>query len=78
MLLRDHPLMSYKGIPNWPPAWTWIDGLENKRPRGKSGFSKRYHCPKFYLPTDSTCILIMRDRRTLAAPCLTTQPSAGT
>jgi hypothetical protein len=21
MLLRDHPLMSYRGIPNWPPRW---------------------------------------------------------
>jgi hypothetical protein len=29
MLLRDYPLMSYHvmsyhGIRNWPPAWTWI------------------------------------------------------
>ncbi|HEY1374342.1 MAG TPA: hypothetical protein VGH50_17855 [Candidatus Binatia bacterium] len=21
MVLRDHPLMNYKGIPNWPPRW---------------------------------------------------------
>ena len=21
MLLRDHPLMSYRGISNWPPRW---------------------------------------------------------
>jgi len=20
--LRDHPLMSYHGVPNWPPVWT--------------------------------------------------------
>jgi hypothetical protein len=33
MLLRDHPLMSYHGVPSWPPVWTWIDGVENKRPR---------------------------------------------
>jgi hypothetical protein len=26
MKLREHPLMSYRGVPNWPPAWTWIDG----------------------------------------------------
>jgi hypothetical protein len=37
MLLRDHPLLSYKGIPSWPPVWTWVDGLENKRPRGEVG-----------------------------------------
>jgi hypothetical protein len=22
MKLRDHPLMSYRGIRNWPPVWT--------------------------------------------------------
>ena len=22
MKLRDHPAMSYHGIPNWPPVWT--------------------------------------------------------
>jgi hypothetical protein len=41
MLLRDHPLMSYKGFPSWPPVWTWIDGLENKRPKGEIGFFRR-------------------------------------
>jgi hypothetical protein len=37
MLLRDHPLMSYKGLPNWPPTWTWTNGLENKHPQGEVG-----------------------------------------
>jgi hypothetical protein len=22
MQLREHPLMSYRGIPNWPPVWS--------------------------------------------------------
>jgi hypothetical protein len=26
MLLRDHPLMFRRGVRNWPPVWTWIDG----------------------------------------------------
>src|SRR5215510_13411167 len=34
MLLRDHPLMSYRGVRNWPPSWTWLDGVENKYSRG--------------------------------------------
>jgi hypothetical protein len=21
VLLRDHPLMNYRGLPNWPPRW---------------------------------------------------------
>jgi hypothetical protein len=29
MLLRDHTLMSYPGLPSRPPVWTWIDALEN-------------------------------------------------
>jgi hypothetical protein len=37
MLLRDHPLMQYHGVPNWPPAWTWTDGPENRHPRGEIG-----------------------------------------
>jgi hypothetical protein len=37
MLLRDHPLMTYRGIHNWPPTWTWINGVENRHPRGEVG-----------------------------------------
>ena len=37
MKLRDHPLMSYNGVPNWPPAWIWIDGPEDKQPEGELG-----------------------------------------
>ncbi len=25
MLLRDHPLMNYRGISNWPPRWHALD-----------------------------------------------------
>jgi hypothetical protein len=36
MLLRDHPLMSYRGVKNWPPTWS-----SRKRPgeslRGEIG-----------------------------------------
>lgn len=26
MQLRNHPMMVYRGRPNWPPPWTWIAG----------------------------------------------------
>src|SRR5262245_65889928 len=29
MQLRNHPLMSYRGIPNWPPAWIQTGGLQD-------------------------------------------------
>jgi len=41
MLLRDHPLMSYKGVPSWPPVWIWTDGLEGIRPKGEIGVFRR-------------------------------------
>jgi hypothetical protein len=45
MLLRDHPLMSRHGVPNWPPVWTWVngpavDGPENESLRGEVGILK--------------------------------------
>jgi hypothetical protein len=36
MLLRDHPLMSRHGVPNWPPVWTWVNGPEVDGPENKS------------------------------------------
>jgi hypothetical protein len=35
--LRDHPAMSYHGLRNWPPEWTWVDGQPDKHPRGEIG-----------------------------------------
>jgi len=40
VLLRDHPLMSYKRVPSWPPVWTWTYGGEDQRPRGEIGILK--------------------------------------
>ena len=37
MKLRNHPLMSRRGIRNWPPVWTWIGGEENKHPKAEVG-----------------------------------------
>jgi hypothetical protein len=39
MQLRNHPLMSSNGIPNWPPEWIWADGLRNTfiHPEGEVG-----------------------------------------
>jgi hypothetical protein len=37
MVFRDHPLMSYRGVPSWPPSSNWTNSFENKRPRGEIG-----------------------------------------
>ena len=40
MLLRDHPLLCYRGVPSWPPTWTWVGGSDNQKPRGEIGIRK--------------------------------------
>jgi hypothetical protein len=40
MLLRDHPFMSHHRVPNWPPSWTWVGGIENIQPKGEIGILK--------------------------------------
>lgn len=38
MTLREHSLMSYRGLSNWPPAWTWRGvGEGSRQPRGEVG-----------------------------------------
>jgi hypothetical protein len=57
MLLRDHPLMSYKGMPSWPPVWTRKGSVENDRPQGEVGIlqavlpSMMHPADRFFLYT---------------------------
>jgi hypothetical protein len=39
--VRDHPLMSYHGQRNWPPAWLWRGKGKNKYPQGEVGRLKK-------------------------------------
>src|SRR5215472_886775 len=39
MLLRDHPLMKYRRLPNWPPVWLCTDG-DDQHPKGQVGTLK--------------------------------------
>jgi hypothetical protein len=45
MKLRDHPLMSYRGIRNWPPVWTsaTTTNCSVRHPRGEVGVLKYVH-----------------------------------
>jgi hypothetical protein len=55
MKLRDHPLMSYRGVSNWPPAWVGRNTNQLEQPRGEIGIlknvilSKLEPINKFYL-----------------------------
>jgi hypothetical protein len=67
MMLRNHPLMSYHGIPNWPPVWVWIGGPESKRPRGEVGTLVEVRIQPEPL---HTCFLIIRHEESEYMGCL--------
>jgi hypothetical protein len=68
MLLRDHPLLNHRGIPSWPPTWTWIGGLEDKCPQGEVGILKAVEL-SHVLPADG-CFLIIDYEESLYMGCL--------
>jgi hypothetical protein len=57
MLLRNHPLTSCRGVPSWPPKWTWLGGLENKHLQGEIGTLKAAQ-PSNVLPADRCFLYI--------------------
>ena len=68
MLLRDHPLMAYHGVRNWPPIWTWASGLENNRPKGEIGILTKVELSNI-LPADR-CFLYVEHQGSLYIGCL--------
>ena len=68
MLLREHPLLSYRGIPSWPPAWTWIEGEENKTPKGEIGTLIAVKLSVIEPP--NRCYLIIYDQGSTYMGCL--------
>ena len=60
MKLREHPLMTYRRLPNWPPVWTWMSGGDNKHPRGEVGILRR-------VEIDAFSILITKTHHTSGA-----------
>ena len=74
MLLRDHPLMAYHGVRNWPPIWTWASGLENNRPKGEIGILTKVELSNI-LPADR-CFLYVEHEGSSYIGCLLTDDSA--
>ena len=68
MKLRNHPLMSCNGLPNWPPAWTWIGGAENKNPKGEVGVLLDLRVSTFQEP--ARCFLTIEHDHAQYVGCL--------
>ena len=67
--LRDHPLMSCRGRPSWPPAWTWIGGKKNKNPQGELGILKQVKLSSVE-PFLNRCFLWMEYEDSMYLGCL--------
>ena len=67
MMLRNHPLMSYHGVPNWPPVWVWIGGPKHKRLRGEVGTLVEV---KIGTEPLHTCFLMIRHEEAEYMGCL--------
>ena len=57
MLLRNHPLLTYKNSRSWPPAWLYCGGFENTYPRGEVGILKNVFISS--VKPSTRCLLIM-------------------
>ncbi|HEY2989648.1 MAG TPA: hypothetical protein VGL11_18145 [Candidatus Binatia bacterium] len=67
MELRNHPLMAYRGLRNWPPAW--VSGEKNrKRPSGELGTLVEVASSK--IEPDARCFITIEHEGTSYIGCL--------
>jgi hypothetical protein len=69
MELRNHPLMSFHDVSIWPPVWVWIDGHEDKHPKGEVGLLKEVKVVNGH-PTIYRCFLWMKYQDGTYVGCL--------
>ena len=67
MELRDHPLMSYRGVSNWPPVWTRTDEKIFSTLKGELGILKHAVLHE-HLP--SRCFLLIEHEKRIYTGCL--------
>jgi hypothetical protein len=70
MQVRDHPLMSYKGNPNWPPAWIRLRGGRDKHPKGEVGILREVRWSPIQLRPWDRFFLVVEYERTMYMGCL--------
>jgi hypothetical protein len=68
MLFRDHPLFYHRGVPSWPPVWTWVGDSENKCPRGEIGILKAVE--KSNIQPANRCFLFIEHEGAAYIGCL--------
>jgi hypothetical protein len=67
-MLRDHPLMSYRGVPSWPPRWHWLGERINRYPKGEIGLLNEVRIP--VTSPFNRCFLIIEYKKAMYMGCL--------
>lgn len=68
MEVRDHPLLSYRGVHSWPPVWNWLGDGINRHPRGEVGILKEVKVP--VISPFSRRFLIIEYKKAMYMGCL--------
>jgi hypothetical protein len=59
--------MSHRGVPSWPPTWVWIDGPEDKHPKGETGILRAVLLSKDHV---NRCFLLIFHQESSYMGCL--------
>jgi len=68
MKLRDHPLVSYRGVQSWPPAWNSLSSEIKRHPKGEVGILKEVRIP--LSGPFNRCFLVMEYQKSMYMGCL--------
>jgi len=69
MKLRAHPLMSYRGVSNWPPVWVGTN-QKHEPLRGEVGILETLYRRRRRMQAGFFCVSRTRDGGTLVVCCL--------
>ena len=67
MRLRDHPCMKHQTATTWPPAWVWIGGTRDKKPKGEVGLLQDV---RRYEADTNRCFLVIEHEQELYSGCI--------
>jgi hypothetical protein len=68
MKLRDHPLISYRGVHSWPPTWNSLDSEIKRHPNGEVGILKEVRIP--INGPFNRCFLVIEHHKSIYMGCL--------
>jgi hypothetical protein len=72
--LRHHPLISYRGLSSWPPAWLWRGGDSKKEVRGEVGILKEV-ISSIISPEDRFFLIVKHEKSEYIGCLIISDPS---